>query len=146
MSYWVVAHSILIIVSVVKIMSLTRMFYEFAFLNRLIKQVMIDIIPFFTYYLAWLVILTLLFIVSGVRPYSNSDNHNNGFNSFAASALQVFLDSIDFVIVPDNSFWQTKNNDHPIMIYWSKFLFFFVEFFLYVTMLNFLVAKMMDSY
>lgn len=84
MSNWVFANSFLIIMSVLKIMSLTRMFYSFAFLNRLIKKVLIDIVPFFINYLVWLVTFTLLFIVAGIRPFPKDDDEYKGLPDFIA--------------------------------------------------------------
>lgn len=115
-------------------------------LVTLVVRVQRDITPFFCFYLLWLCAFALLFNVSGVYIVADLEADYPGVHWYIATLIQVFRNSICDISPPDYTYWTSEGSPRTAMVAWAWFLFFLTEFYLMITLLNFLIAEIGDSY
>jgi len=145
--FWVVMNSIGLFFATVKLMFFLRVSDKFVLLVELLFSVFVDITPFLLFFSIFIIVISLLYRISGVEV-SASDYPD--LNTYFLYAVQIFRNSIGDVATPDITFWTGKIAEGPRIayfnIYYGWFLWIINVLANMIILLNFLIAIISQSY
>lgn len=123
---------------------------RFYVLSKQVQRGLLDLLPFFCFYLTWILVLTLLYTILGVDIQGSDSSDYKEVPRFAADAIQVFRNSIGDMQTPSYEFWDIGYGNEliwakVIAISMSWLLFLFNEAFLLIVLLSLLVAILYQS-
>jgi len=142
-------YEILIIMLIVcqaffKILFFLKIFSNYGFLVQMIKQSIIDIGGFLSFFAMWIIFFTIQYKVLGAE-FGMGDYP--GLNSFAQLALITFRNSIGDVQIAAYSSLQTENTPLSWGIIIMIWFFWFLNIGLMcIILMNFLIAVISESY
>ena len=146
--FWVVFHTLLLILIAFKLMFFMRVSDNFASLVKLVGDVLGKVGPFIVFFIMWLITLSLLYKVAGIN-IENEDYKR--LDKASSLVIQNFRNAIGDINAPSADDWFSDDDDtisegQRTMLYWGWLLFLFNEFFNLIVLLNFLIAIISQSY
>lgn len=139
-----------------KLMILIRINQTFSQLAELVIVCIKDVIPFLIFLFTWILIFCVLYKVLGAQGQVEKTYPN--IHPFFGYFLYCFENSIGNITNPTFEIWQTilaEKADHhwsfgyilaQTMVYLIYLVWFFNQYFIYILLLNFLIAVISQSY
>lgn len=146
---WFIIHTVIIVMISLQLSIFMKTNTTFSKMIVLIKQSMIDVIPFTIFLLLWIILTGLMYLVAGTKNYPNEGFET--MNVYMATFVQNFYNAIGSIEFPDTSFWKYENRPHIVwrtflMNIYGVFIFIFNEFAMLIVLLNFVIAVINDTY
>lgn len=138
---------ILVILSFVKLMFFLRVFEKYGFLVQIIMSCCIDLIPFIFFYMIAIIMFSLVFATLKMEiDEENNTSRHVGF--FEKMLIETFRSSIGEVGLPKYSLLLARPdsvcNTLNIALIWVTW--FIQVFFMFIIMMNFLIAVLQQTY
>ena len=138
---WVILNTIGILFGTIKLMFFMRVNEQFVLIVELIFRVVQDIGRFLLFFALFIVLISLLFRISGVIV--GMDDYPD-INSYFAYSVQMFRNGFGDLATPDVSYWENKKLEGPWIStankYYGWFLWVLNIFVNLIVLLNFLIA------
>lgn len=154
MAIWVNMNTFMLWSAFQKLLFYLRCHPAFSKMVRLVIQTCFDIIPFLSYTLLSLVLFTILFDISGVKITPDDNTYDHVTPNLLAIFIQVFRNSIGDITTPTYNYWFQGVDKSVVDINWPQGfmilyawgLFVAHEMFVFIILLNFLIAVISSSY
>jgi len=149
MGLWGMGNVVLILFTVMKIMSLLRIYPKVGNFVKLIQMVFIDSMMFTTFFVGWIYVFSLMFQAVGIAI--NDEDYPEITNSWKYG-LYSYRNSIGDINPPGYEYWIKNLPDerYPtmartmIIVVWV--VWWFNQFFMLIIMLNFLITIIGNSF
>lgn len=111
---------------------------------KLLTTVTVDLIPFLIIFGSTILLTSTMFYVSGVQLQNTDDYHNVSF--FIGEIIQGFRNAIGDINSIQYGVWDKTPVGRPWATAWIWFLFLSAEVLNLIVLLNFVIAKVSQSY
>ena len=102
MLFWVVIHSVLLVLITFKLMFFMRVSDNFASLVKLVGDVLSKVGPFMVFFMMWLITLSLLYKIAGIE-IENEDYKR--LDKATSLMIQNFRNAIGDINAPSADIW-----------------------------------------
>ena len=135
----------LVLFFTIKCLFFLRVFQQFSQLVTLVSSVVSDVAEFLLFFMTWVFIFGVLNMIAGEETDTVI-----GMNSVLSYSIQIFNNAIGNIATPTYTKWTAIKDTHPnlstSMVGYLWILWFLQILFMLITLLNFLIAIISDSY
>ena len=142
-------NTLVLVFATIKLMYFLRLDERYVMLVDLMFKVIGDIIPFLLFLNIFLIVISLLYRVTGVIV-SGGEGDYTGLNTYFMFFVQIFRNAIGDEATPVTTFWTLKKEEGPkivsFMVYTCWVIWIVSVLANCVILLNFLIAIISTSY